>query len=325
MDRKRLVVSLTAAGVCIAMVLVMLFTVPRNEPSRIGICFASLKESEGRAGFLKGYFSEKGRTVSIADASKDQSVQLNQLRQLIRDGCDAIIIEPVMVSAAEEITGILQEANIPAVFIGQAPGEAITGTWANICYVGSDPSKLGYSQGQLILNVLRRGDVNEDGIVSYLMLQDDPQITHTQTRSLGAIQALTDAGTAVTALKTLCGYDDRAESRALCAQSLAELGKDIEVIFCNTDTMALGALEAVLDGGRSVGEDIYIVGIGGLPEVLEKIKTGELTGTVAEDTDTQNRMIAEAVLLLLKGEAPQTVQYVEHLKITKENIALYMD
>lgn len=325
MDRKRIAVSAAAAGMCIVLIMVMLLTMPVKKAPRVGICIASLKNSKSFTDLIQDDLTKNGCTVSIADAAGDQSVQLKQLQQLISDGCDAVIIDPVMRSATEELSVILEKANIPAVFIGQPPENSAADQQKNICYVTSDASQLGYLQGQLILDVANHGDVNDDGIVSYLLLQDDPQMIHTLPRSTGAVQALTDAGVSVTALKTLCGYNDQAESRTLCMQSLAELGKDIEVIFCNTDTMALGALEAIQDGGWVVGTDIYLVGIGGDQEVLKKINDGILTGTIMEDIAGQATTAANTALRLLHSETVARVCYIDYLKITKENIALYLN
>ncbi len=43
-------------------------------------------------------------------------------------------------------------------------------------------------------------------------------------------------------------------------EALDEFGNDIEVVFCNNDAMALGALEAIREADRTVGEDIYLTG-----------------------------------------------------------------
>ena len=327
MERRRLAVPAIAAAVCVIMALIMIFTVPKKAVPKVGICIASRKDisSNNYAQILKDNLSSKGCIVNIADAGADQSVQLMQIITLIDDGFDILVIDPVMVSAAEEITILLKEADIPAVFIGQQPQDDVSSQWERICYVGSDSSQLGYLQGQLILDVLNQGDVNEDGLVSYIMLQDDPQKTHTLQRSEGVLQALKDANIPVTALRTLCGNNDQAESRMLCAKSLAELGKDIEVIFCNTDTMALGAFEAIQDGGWMVGTDIYLVSIGGNQKVLEHIQQGRMTGTVMEDIPAQVQKTADVILRLFQGESVEQIYYVDYLKITQKNVMLHIE
>ena len=111
----------------------------------------------------------------------------------------------------------------------------------------------------------------------------------------------------------------------LCAKSLAELGKDIEVIFCNTDTMALGAFEAIQDGGWMVGTDIYLVSIGGNQKVLEHIQQGRMTGTVMEDIPAQVQKTADVILRLFQGESVEQIYYVDYLKITQKNVMLHIE
>ena len=52
---------------------------------------------------------------------------------------------------------------------------------------------------------------------------------------------------------------------------LSQYGDDVEVVFCNNDAMALGALQAIEAAGRTVGEDIYLVGVDALTEALENV------------------------------------------------------
>ena len=47
--------------------------------------------------------------------------------------------------------------------------------------------------------------------------------------------------------------------------------------------MALGAQTAIEAAGRKVGEDIYLVGVDALPEAIDLIKEGNMTGTVLND------------------------------------------
>ena len=38
-------------------------------------------------------------------------------------------------------------------------------------------------------------------------------------------------------------------------------GDKIEVVFCNNDAMAMGALQSIQQAGRTVGKDVYLVGV----------------------------------------------------------------
>ena len=60
------------------------------------------------------------------------------------------------------------------------------------------------------------------------------------------------------------------------------MSDQIEVVFCNNDGMAL-ALLALRDAGRTVGVDVYLLGVDALDECQEMVKEGTMTGTVLND------------------------------------------
>ena len=129
--------------------------------------------------------------------------------------------------------------------------------------------------------------------------------------------------TNVSELNDTCTGSARGEAKEACAKILANYGKDIEVVLCTNDTVALGALDAIKDGGRTVGEDIYLVGADGSSKAIEKILTGELSGTVLCDMNAQAEKTVQVLTQLLEQPAQQKVNYVNHIVITKENAEQY--
>ena len=90
------------------------------------------------------------------------------------------------------------------------------------------------------------------------------------------------------------GMWDQAQGQQLVANALSQYGNDIEVVFCNNDAMALGALQAIEAAGRKVGTDIYLVGVDALTEVVEDVISGTITGTVFNDHISQSHSAADA-------------------------------
>lgn len=64
------------------------------------------------------------------------------------------------------------------------------------------------------------------------------------------------------------------------ATNVLEAHPDLVGIYCANDTMALGALEAVRAAGLE--GKIAVIGTDAIPEALEAIEKGQLTGTVAQ-------------------------------------------
>lgn len=79
-------------------------------------------------------------------------------------------------------------------------------------------------------------------------------------------------------LTTLNGDWDRTKS-ANIANDMLQRNPDLKAVFAANDTMALGAVEALLAAGR---DDIIVIGVDGTSDAIESIKAGRLTGTVGQ-------------------------------------------
>lgn len=321
MDRKRIILYASAAALLVivaAFVLLILPGIMDDGIINVGICISEATET-AYAKQLESVLTEQGYAVQIVDANNDQSVQNEQINTFIKEKYDALVVSMVMTSTAEELTQTVKKAGIPTVLIGSEPESASTADWEQICFVGCDLEEPGTLQGRLVATLPNRGDINDDGVVSYILLQDNPEKITTGLRTDSAVKAIFDSGVAAAELAKVSANGDLKESRTQTAKLLSQMGKDIEVVLCNNDEMALGALEAITDGGRTVGTDIYVLGIGGIDEALQKVNNGELTATVTDNRQAQADKIAEVIGMLLGGEAVEKQYYIPHTAVTAEN------
>ncbi len=63
------------------------------------------------------------------------------------------------------------------------------------------------------------------------------------------------------------------------ATNIIQRFPNLKAIYCANDTMALGAMQAVINSGES----ILVVGTDGDPEAVDMVKAGKLAATVAQD------------------------------------------
>ena len=134
-------------------------------------------------------------------------------------------------------------------------------------------------------------------------------------KSFPGVKALTDAGVAVNCLVDQIGNWDQTKGQEIAAAALAQYGEEIEVVFCNNDGMALGAAAAIEAAGRVVGEDIYLVGVDAIPDAIELIKNGAMTGTVLNDHIGQSHAAVDAAVAALNGEALQNYYWVDYVMV----------
>ena len=215
-------------------------------------------------------------------------------------------------------------AGIPLVLINREPlGDNGDYSYAGIldnpqvCYVGADARQSGTYQGEMVCELPDHGDINGDGKISYIMIEGDPENVDAQYRTEFSVKALTDAGYEVECLDDQVGNWDQTKGQELCANALTNYGDAIEVVFCNNDGMALGAATAIATAGRTVGEDIYLLGVDALDECVEMVKNGEMTGTVLNDHIGQSHAAVDAAIKLLKGEEIEDYYIVDYVKVDK--------
>ena len=255
--------------------------------------------------------------ITIMDGKNDQAEQTNQIDAFIADNVDVMIINLVQISSAASVIQKADAAGIPVVFINREPTADDMALSENICYVGADARQSGTFQGQIIAETENKGDWNGNGVVDYVMIMGDPENVDAQYRTEFSIKALTDAGLTVNKLFEQRGDWDQTKGQELAATALSQYGNDVDVIFCNNDAMALGAYQAIVDAGRVVGQDIYLVGVDALDECQAMVADGTMTGTVLNDHIGQSHTAVDVALKAAKGEKMEKYYWVDYVKVTK--------
>ena len=158
-----------------------------------------------------------------------------------------------------------------------------------------------------------------------LMVEGDPENVDAQYRTEFSVKALTDAGVEVEELLKQRGDWDQAKAQQIAQDALNQYGDKIEVIFCNNDAMALGALQAIEAAGRKVNEDIYLVGVDALTEAVQNVIDGKQTGTVFNNHFAQAQAASDIAVKFLSGEKVDAVNMVNYEKVTKDNAQEILD
>ncbi|MEG0751415.1 MAG: galactose ABC transporter substrate-binding protein [Oscillospiraceae bacterium] len=290
-----------------------------NAAKKVGVCIYKFDDN------FMTYFREELETymkglgnyeITIVDSKNDMAEQTNQVDTFIAQGVDVLIVNLVQSSSAATITEKAKAADIPVVYINREPSKADMDAWDKICYVGADARQSGTYQGEIVTALPNKGDANGDGVVSYVMIVGDPENVDAQYRTEFSIKALTDAGIKVEKLLEQRGDWDQGKGQEIAASALSQFGDKIDVIFCNNDGMALGAYQAIVAAKRTVGKDIYLLGVDNLPEANEMVKAGTLTGTVFNDHISQSHAAADAAIRFMNGEPNEKMYILDYQKVT---------
>lgn len=307
---------------------------------KVGICiyqfsdnFMTLFRTE-----LESYLQELGfakENITIQDGANDQATQSNQIDAFIADSVDLLIINPVNSSSAESITDKVVAANIPLVYVNREPSEDEEKRWEengwNVTYVGCDARQSGTMQGEIIADLgLDTIDKNGNGKVDYIMIEGDPENVDAKYRTEFSVKAFEDAGLEVNQLDDQVGNWDQATAQQLVANDLSQFGDDVEVVFCNNDAMALGAIDALRESHISREDWPGVVGIDGTEVGLNAVKNGDMLGTVYNDKEGQAREMLNLAFAIATSETKKDIPLIDgkyvrtpYHKVTLDNIEDY--
>ncbi len=251
----------------------------------------------------KEYEKETGIKVvmDIVDAKGNQNTQNSQVDRFISLGYDAICVNMVDRSMASNIIGKAMDAGKPVVFFNREPVEEDMRRWEKLYYVGEDAKESAVLQGNILVEAYKEDpsslDLNGDGKVSYVLLEGENSHQDSLIRTEWSIQTLKDGGVPLEKIAGGIANWERSQASAWMEQWLTEYPKEVEVVICNNDDMALGAADALEREGLS--RPVKIVGIDGTPQGLEGLKNGKIFGTVQCDS----REYAEVIFKIAAAEA----------------------
>lgn len=269
---------------------------------------------------------ELGVNLVTQDANQDESKQIQYVQAAAADGQKAIIVNPINPSACQSI--IDAAGDMKVVFVNRVPDDTSILN-ENAVYVGSDEHTSGKFQGDFLAKYF-----NEKGQkdIKYILLRGIEGQTSTTLRSESVLQALADNGINATETYAKSCLYDRTEALNQMGNILADASKEFDCIICNNDSMALGAIEACTQAGRTI--DFPIVGIDATADGRQAIKDGTLAMSVFQDPNGQGGGAVAAALNLINGaalnentdfEVDETgfILWVPFEEVTPDNVADY--
>ena len=242
-------------------------------------------ELEKRA---KEYEQEYGVkvTLDIQDAKGSQNTQNDQVERFLSLGCDVLCINPVDRTAASGIIDKAMAAETPVIFFNREPVNEDMERWDQLYYVGAEAKESAVLQGSIVVERYREDpdslDLNGDGVISYVLLEGESSHQDSLIRTEWSVQTLKDADIPIEKITGGIANWERSQASALMEQWLEKYSGAIELVICNNDDMALGAIDAM---EREEVSGISVVGIDGTAPGLEAVENGKLMGTVACDLE----------------------------------------
>lgn len=265
--------------------------------------------------------------TNIEDGQNDQSTQNNQVDTMLAKGASAVAVSVCDVTAAPTLIQKCKDAgNVPIIFFNKEITDYdVINSYENAYQVTSTGGDYGASiQAQMVIDYWKEHpemDKNGDGKLQLVYLMGDPGHTASQPRCDYLKSTIEDAGIEIDLLAEDTGMWVTATAKEKMDAWASKYGDEIECCVAGNDAMALGALSAVEAAGFNTdGEEsskyIPIYGIDALPEILSKIESGEITGSVLQDAKTQGQTIVKMAENLTSGK--DAVDGIEGVEVEEE-------
>lgn len=188
---------------------------------------------------------ERGYFVSLSMVSPEMKDKISD-----RAGDQRFDGYMLITQEVTEIAGpILQDRDVPAVFIGQHP------EWEDLHSIDINNVEGGYKAGRHLCD-LGHEDIG--------VILGTPDLQETTDRRRGFAKALDEADCSVPNERIAVGDYSQESGYQIVTQWIADATLPT-ALFCASDTLAMGALLALHEHDRRVPQDVAVVGFDGLP------------------------------------------------------------
>ncbi|MGE4354317.1 MAG: substrate-binding domain-containing protein [Oscillospiraceae bacterium] len=257
----------------------------------------------------KGEFEFK-----FTDAQNDINTQLGQVEQMIADGCNAIVCNPVETDSSAPIVDACNEAGVPIVSVNRPFANQDDAT----AYCGGDSKR----SGEIVMeNVAKLA--NYKGKVAVLAGEATHEAARLRTEGIQEVCNRYD-GLEIVYLQNAKNWE-RAKAMAL-TEDLIQSGIEFDIVIGECDEIAIGAILALEDAGKTVGKDgILVGGIDGTPDGLSFMDEGKLLIDVFQNASGQARGAMDAAMAACKGESVEKQNLIDYELITPDLSAKYQE
>ena len=262
------------------------------------------------------------------DSNSQQNTQTEQVDTAITKGATCLIVNIVETGSDDAAQGIVDKAkaaDIPVIFFNREVSDAVVNSYEKCAFIGTDAAEAGHMQGQMIADYLLANyddvDLNGDGTISYVMFKGQNANPEAEYRTQYAVEDC-DAALEAAGKPALTFYDANNADKFLVdrngtwsAQASNEYmttilseyteanNNMVELVICNNDGMAEGAVSALQGAGYNNGEGktIPVFGVDATDSAKQLINEGKMTGTIKQDAEGMASTILNLVSSVKDG------------------------
>ncbi|MGE5139768.1 MAG: substrate-binding domain-containing protein [Rudaea sp.] len=247
--------------------------------------------------------------VLVTDANGDAQKLAADIEDLIAKKVDGIIISGGPLEALPAGLEAIAKAKIPVVMVDRKLKGGEYTSW-----VGPDNYQIGVQDGQFILNKL-------GGQGTLVVLRGGPaDNTIGLDRTNGMLSVVKPTSINIVTAPDFGGWSTDGGLK-LMEDMLAKNSK-IDAVFCENDSMCLGAQRAIADAKRT--NEMFLVAVDGQKEALQSIMNNTNYGaTGMNNSDQIGRVGFHRLMDILAGAQPPKDTVMPSPIITADNVVKY--
>lgn len=266
--------------------------------------------SENTESMKKAFSIGNGYTLVFNDGQQKQTNQITAIRTFIQQDVDYIVLAPVMETGWDSVLEEAKEAKIPVILVDRMVDVADRSLYQ--CWIGSDFELEGKKVCEWLYQYTLANDIPSEDL-HIVDLQGTLGSTAQLGRSRGLNEAALEHGWDIVALKDADFTQEK--GREVMSELLREYD-NINVVYCENDNEAIGAIKAIEAAGLTAGADIkngeiMVLSFDGINrEALAYAKEGKIA-CIGECNPLHGPRVAALIQNLERGREPEKFNYVE--------------
>jgi ABC-type sugar transport system substrate-binding protein len=248
----------------------------------------------------------------ITDADGDAEKLTSDVEDVLAQGVDGLVVSGAWLEAAPAALDAIQEAGVPVVLVDRLLKGGDYTSW-----VGPDNYLIGEQDGGYIVDSL-----GGEGFI--VVLRGGPADNSIGlNRTEGMLSVVEDSNITVEMAPDFGGWSSDG-GFTLMEDMLARYDK-IDAVFCENDSMCLGAQNAIADAGRS--DEMFLCGVDGEKAALEAImqEGSNYDCTGRNNSDQIGRAAFHRLMAILSGANPPKDTVLPSPLITIDNVQRHYD
>ncbi len=258
-------------------------------------------------------FSEaNGYDLQFVDCDNDSAAQLEAVRTFIQQDVDYIIIDPIVSTGWDAVLTECEEAGIPVIIIDRT----IDDSDKYVAWVGSNFETEGIAAGEWLKAYTEAKGITE---VNVLVIEGSTGASATIGRTNGFAAIAEENGWTI--LDSQDGDFTQSGGQEVMESYIKSYDGQFNVVVCQNDNEAFGAMDAMTAAGISYGVDgdVILISFDACTAGLEYVMSGDINADF-ECNPLAAPFVEQVIQQLQAGETPETLVYMEEHWYVNEDI-----